>query len=143
MKLMNKKKIYINIIKLYNNPIIILNTLYYGVELLCMTVCVIIILIGIIKSLRLIKIIYNFRYKKYYKKDDETIKNNAILTTRINIAESINLGLTFILAADIIKMIRIPNYYQLGKVTILVGLREFVTHFVDKEIILLKSGKLI
>jgi uncharacterized membrane protein len=53
---------------------------------------------------------------------------------RIVIGEALNMSLTFILAADIIRTVRNPNYWQLGKLIILVLLREFIVYFLNREI---------
>ena len=58
---------------------------------------------------------------------------------RIRLSETITLGLTFILAAEVIKTFRVPNMYQLLKVTLLVLLRQLITHFLDKDVARLKQ----
>ena len=58
---------------------------------------------------------------------------------RIRLSETITLGLTFILAAEVIKTFRVPNMYQLLKVALLVLLRQLITHFLDKDVSRLKK----
>lgn len=57
-----------------------------------------------------------------------------IKKARIFIGEALNMSLTFILAADIVRTIRSPNYWQLGKLIILVVLREFIVYSLNLEI---------
>lgn len=59
--------------------------------------------------------------------------------SRIVMGETLNMALTFILAADIIRTIRSPDYYQLGKLVILVLLRQFIIYFLNREIAGLKQ----
>lgn len=58
---------------------------------------------------------------------------------RIRLSETITLGLTFILAAEVIKTFRVPNMYQLLKVTLLVLLRQLITYFLDRDVSRLKK----
>ena len=58
---------------------------------------------------------------------------------RIRLSETITLGLTFILAAEVIKTFRVPNMYQLLKVTLLVLLRQLITYFLDGDVSRLKK----
>lgn len=60
---------------------------------------------------------------------DETIAD-----MRITMSEFIALGLTFILGAEVVKTFRVPNMYQLIKVTMLVLLRQLITYFLDKDV---------
>ena len=69
------------------------------------------------------------------------IFNKTFPRDRLILGHSINLSLTYILIADVIKTIRIPSYYQLGRLVILVLLREFITYFLDDEITFLKKYK--
>ena len=69
------------------------------------------------------------------------IFNKTFPRDRLILGHSINLSLTYILIADVIKTIRIPSYYQLGRLVILVILREFITYFLDDEITFLKKYK--
>jgi len=68
------------------------------------------------------------------KSTDETLAH-----MRIRLSETITLGLTFILAAEVIKTFRVPNMYQLLKVALLVLLRQLITHFLDKDVSRLKQ----
>ena len=52
---------------------------------------------------------------------------------RIQLSESFALALTFILGAEIVKTFRVPNLFQVIKVTLLVLLRQLITYFLDKE----------
>lgn len=58
---------------------------------------------------------------------------------RIQLSESIALGLTFILGAEVVKSFRIPTLYQLLRVSLLVLLRQLITYFLDKDVQRLRS----
>ena len=58
---------------------------------------------------------------------------------RIRLSETISLGLTFILCAEVIKTFRVPNMYQLLKIVLLVLLRQLITYFLDREVIKLRK----
>ena len=69
-----------------------------------------------------------------------TNKNEKVLSDlRIYLSESYTLALTFILGAEIVKTFRIPNNYQLIRVTLLVLLRQLIVYFLDSDIIKLKK----
>lgn len=53
---------------------------------------------------------------------------------RIKLSETIALGLTFILGAEVVKTFRIPTMFQLIKVSLLVLLRQLITYFLDKDV---------
>ena len=53
---------------------------------------------------------------------------------RIQLSESIALGLTFILGAEVVKSFRIPTLYQLLRVSLLVLLRQLITYFLDEDV---------
>ena len=53
---------------------------------------------------------------------------------RTNLSETLILSLTFILGAEIIKTFRIPNLYQIIKVSILVVLRQMIVYFLDQDV---------
>nr|QBK85467.1 MAG: protein of unknown function DUF1622 [Marseillevirus LCMAC101] len=78
-------------------------------------------------------IVVGWRSRKE-KSQDETLAY-----MRIRLSETITLGLTFILAAEVIKTFRVPNIYQLLKVALLVLLRQLITHFLDKDVARLKQ----
>ncbi len=52
---------------------------------------------------------------------------------------SIIIGLGFILAGDVISTVILPDYYNLGKLAILVIIRTVLTYFLDKELRQLRS----
>jgi uncharacterized membrane protein len=58
---------------------------------------------------------------------------------RVRLSETISLGLTFILGAEVVKTFRVPNVYQLVKVTLLVLLRQLITYFLDQDVIRLRK----
>jgi len=64
-----------------------------------------------------------------YLKDKKEKVDRIIADMRIRLAESISLGLTFILGAEVVKTFRVPNFYQLIKITVLVILRQLITYF--------------
>lgn len=74
-------------------------------------------------------------------KDRKTKENmDEILThMRIRMSETVTLGLTFILGAEVVKTFRVPNLYQLIKVALLVLLRQLITYFLDKDVVRLKK----
>ena len=69
----------------------------------------------------------------------EKTQDESLAYMRIRLSETIALGLTFILAAEVIKTFRVPNIYQLFKVALLVLLRQMITYFLDKEVSRLKQ----
>ncbi len=69
----------------------------------------------------------------------EKTQDESLAYMRIRLSETITLGLTFILAAEVIKTFRVPNIYQLLKVALLVLLRQMITHFLDKDVSRLKQ----
>ena len=69
----------------------------------------------------------------------EKTQDESLAYMRIRLSETITLGLTFILAAEVIKTFRVPNIYQLLKVALLVLLRQMITHFLDKDVFRLKQ----
>ena len=73
------------------------------------------------------------------KKDNKEKVDRIIADMRIRLAESISLGLTFILGAEVVKTFRVPNFYQLIKITVLVILRQLITYFLDKDVERLKN----
>jgi len=58
---------------------------------------------------------------------------------RIQLSESIALGITFILGAEVVKSFRIPTFMQLIKVSILVLLRQLITYFLDQDVARLRA----
>lgn len=117
------------------NPILVL--FMRIVEIISSIIAVIIMLIGVIEAAIYLGKSFDSRHKIYYI---DHVKTNDVIQARIKLGDTINLGLTFILAADIVKTIRIPNYYQLGRVVVLVLIREFVTYYLDKELKELRKG---
>lgn len=89
----------------------------------------IVILLGSLSSIYL--------YLKDKKETKEKV-DRIIAVMRIRLAESISLGLTFILGAEVVKTFRVPNFYQLIKITVLVILRQLITYFLDKDVERLK-----
>lgn len=68
------------------------------------------------------------------KKKSEKNIDHIIAKMRVQLAEAISLGLTFILAAEVIKTFRVPNLFQLIKIVMLVLLRQIITWFLDKDV---------
>ena len=64
-----------------------------------------------------------------------------IIETRIKVLNSINLGIVFIIAGDIIKTLYMPNMINLFKVGVLICIREILSLFTHKEIQYLKKEK--
>ena len=68
-------------------------------------------------------------------------RTNNIIETRIKVLNSINLGLVFIIAGDIIKTLYMPDMITLIKVVSLIGVREILSVFTHKEIEYLKKAR--
>ena len=93
-------------------------TIIHSIEFICYIYAILVVIISILRT--------NIFVKSY-------------TTDRLTLGHSINLALTYILIADVIKTIRIPTYFQLGRLVILVLLREFITYFLEQEIKYLKN----
>ena len=131
-----KKYILIDPLELdTNNPLLII--FMRATEIISATIAVIILLLGTIESASYLSKGLTQRHAIYIK---DHKKLTATIDARIRLGDSINLGLTFLLASDIVKTIRIPSYYQLGRVVILVLIREFVTYYLDRELRELRKG---
>jgi len=65
--------------------------------------------------------------------------DEVLTMMRIRLSETISLGLTFILGAEVIKTFRVPNIYQLIKVALLVLLRQLITYFLDRDVARLRK----
>lgn len=63
----------------------------------------------------------------------------ALTLARVHLSQSLTLALTFILGAEILKTFRVPNIFQLIKVTLLVLLRQLITYFLDKDVLRLRG----
>jgi len=66
-------------------------------------------------------------------------RTHNIIETRIKVLNSINLGFVFIIAGDIIKTIYIPDMLNLIKILAVIGIREVLSIFTNKEIEYLKK----
>ena len=102
------------------------------IENLLYLVGIVIILVGSIDSIRRGII----EEKKGEKSTDKILTD-----IRIELSETLTLALTFILGAEIVKSFRVPNIYQLIKITVLVLLRQLITFFLDKDVERLKKRK--
>ena len=71
---------------------------------------------------------------KEHLHDSDMSPDEILAYMRIRLSESISLGLTFILGAEVVKTFRVPNIYQLIKVALLVLLRQMITVFLDKDV---------
>lgn len=58
---------------------------------------------------------------------------------RLKFGKTIILGLEFIVAADIIETTTAPDYYSVGILASLVGIRTFLTYFMNRELGYLSS----
>ena len=76
----------------------------------------------------------NSIYIGFKEKGGEKNADEVLAYMRVRISESITLGLTFILGAEVVKTFRVPNIYQLIKVALLVLLRQMITHFLDEDV---------
>ena len=73
-----------------------------------------------------------------YKERGDKTHDEILAYMRIRLSESITLGLTYILGAEVIKTFRVPNIYQLIKIALLVLLRQLITYFLDRDVARLK-----
>lgn len=89
------------------------------------TSSLIIIFIGIIYY---IVLLVSIPFSKNNKK-----KNIKFIEARIIIAEAITLSLTLILASDIVKSVHYSTFKDLGKLAIIIFLRQFTAYFLDRE----------
>ena len=89
-----------------------------------------VILAGAINSL-----VTGYKDMKFKHKTQDEVFTHM----RVRLSETISLGLTFILGAEVVKTFRVPNVYQLIKVTLLVLLRQLITYFLDKDVIRLRK----
>lgn len=71
----------------------------------------------------------------------ETDRERELNDVRRELGLSIVLGLEFILAADVILTIVLPDYYNLGLLAILVVIRTILNYFLDKELMQLSGNK--
>lgn len=58
---------------------------------------------------------------------------------RMSLGRSIVLGLEFIVAADVVKTVITPDYYSLGILASLTGIRTILSYFINQEIQSLSS----
>lgn len=58
----------------------------------------------------------------------------TIDTARLDLGRSIVLAVEFLLAADIIKTIITPDYYEIGMLGALVVIRTILTYFLNQEL---------
>jgi len=59
---------------------------------------------------------------------------NKIDAIRLDFGRTIILGLEFIVAADVIATTTAPDYYSVGILASLVGIRTFLTFFMNREL---------
>jgi len=78
------------------------------------------------------------RYVRWRGYDSLENKFNLI---RLQLGQTILLGLEFIVAADVIETTIAPDYYALGIVIIVVAIRMILSMSLSKEIALDRSGK--
>ena len=64
-------------------------------------------------------------------------KRHSIDLIRLQFGRTIILGLEFIVAADVIETTTAPDYYTLGILAGLVGIRTLLTFFMNREMITL------
>ena len=105
---------------------------------LALFIAYVIILVGIIEG-----IVFLIKNAVNDKIDIKILdkRTNNIIETRIKVLNSINLGLVFIIAGDVIKTIYIPDMLNLIKVIALICVREVLSIFTNKEIEHLKKLK--
>ncbi len=99
-------------------------SLFILIENLFDFIGVIILTIGIIKSGILLK---NFATELGRKSE------KSMILARMQLSESILLGLSFILSSDVVRSIRIPDLRQLLRLGLIIGIRQLLTYYLDKE----------
>lgn len=92
-------------------------------------IAIIVIVVGCIRSLQLAWV---NRKKASF--------GHLYVMIRTNLSETLILSLTFILGAEIIKTFRIPNLYQIIKVSILVMLKQMIVYFLEQDVSHLRRG---
>jgi len=76
----------------------------------------------------------NSLYIGWKEREGDKSADEILAYMRIRLSESITLGLTFILGAEVVKTFRVPNIYQIIKIALLVLLRQMITIFLDKDV---------
>ena len=61
-------------------------------------------------------------------------KNPSIDLIRLQLGQSVALGLEFIVAADVIETTTAPDYYTVGILVSVVFIRTFLNYFLNREI---------
>src|SRR3990167_4136028 len=61
-------------------------------------------------------------------------KNQSIDLIRLQLGQSVALGLEFIVAADVIETTTAPDYYTVGILVSVVFIRTFLNYFLNREI---------
>ncbi len=80
--------------------------------------------------------IYQF-FRQY--KHTKTAKLDSVDLIRLKFGRMIILGLEFIVAADVIETTTNPDYYRVGILAALVGIRTFLTFFMNRELVALSK----
>ena len=82
--------------------------------------------------------IYQF-FHTCHRKNHETISPLDLI--RLRFGKIIVLGLEFIVAADVIETTTAPDYYSVGILASLVGIRTLLTYFMNRELKALSPEK--
>lgn len=98
------------------------NILYFGAML--------VVIIGAIDTIML-----------YFREEGKKQTDDIIADMRIQFSEAIALSLTFVLAAEVVKTIRVPTMQQVVRISIIVLLRQFIAYFLDKDIERLRRSR--
>lgn len=64
----------------------------------------------------------------------DTASVQKVNLMRMSLGRSIVLGLEFIVAADVVKTVITPDYYSLGILASLTGIRTILSYFINQEI---------
>jgi len=76
-------------------------------------------------------------YQFLFKRSNSSKRFDAIDVIRLKFGRTIILGLEFIVAADVIATTTAPDYYSVGILASLVGIRTLLTYFMNKEMLAL------
>lgn len=95
----------------------------YFVALLAEAIAVLIILIGVIKT-----VIFYFKNISPF-----SFKPEMISTLRIGLGSSLSLSLEFLIGADILKTAISPNWNEIGMLGAIVVIRTVLNYFLTEE----------
>jgi len=78
-------------------------------------------------------------YQFLFERRNAAKRFDSIDVIRLKFGRTIILGLEFIVAADVIATTTAPDYYSVGILASLVGIRTLLTYFMNKEMLALSK----